>query len=77
MARWFPPNPIFPSIVIVWTARQACNPPRAATFLSAISAADSFADAGELPAAAATEKTDATETRIARSCCITQDKPLK
>jgi hypothetical protein len=48
---------------MVWTARQACNPPRAATFLSAISAAESLAAAGATSAAAANDAARAIEIK--------------
>src|SRR5579863_5619730 len=41
-ARWFPPAPIVPDIVIVCTPRHVCRPPLAATFFSTTAAAESL-----------------------------------
>src|SRR5215475_2691677 len=62
--RRFPPAPSFPCNDIVWTARHACNPPRAATFLATISDAERFPLDGEGPAAAASGATNTTPKQI-------------
>src|SRR5215472_10304568 len=72
VARRLPPAPILPCIERVWTARHAGNPPRAATFFCAISAADSLAAAGGVPGAALSETAMAVKVRTAkvlRSIC--------
>src|SRR6516164_6304258 len=66
-ARRLPPAPIFPCSDMVWTARHACKPPRAATFLSTISAAESWARDEVVFAPAAREMQDAKEIETARN----------
>src|SRR6266851_9896919 len=51
---------------IVWTARHACNPPRAAMFLSTIAAAERLAPVGVSPAANA-EMTNASEMQVTKT----------
>src|SRR6476646_8157758 len=48
---------------IVWTARHASNPPRAATFLSTIAAAERLAGEGDVSPAAASETANASEVQ--------------
>src|SRR5438309_10695252 len=64
VARRFPPAPSFPCIDIVWTARHACKPPRAATFLSTIAAAESLACEGVSPPAAPREPANASDIEL-------------
>src|SRR5260370_36955525 len=65
VARRFPPAPSLPCIDIVWTARHACKPPRAATFFSTIAAAESLTCAGVSPPAAASETANASDIQTA------------
>src|ERR1700739_25124 len=51
---------------MVCTLRQACKPPRAATFLATISSADNLGAVGELPGAALRDRANAVEIRSAR-----------
>src|SRR5439155_1412687 len=64
VARRFPPAPSFPCIDIVWTARHACKPPRAATFLSTMAAAESLACEGVSPPAAPRETANASDIEM-------------
>src|SRR5438552_8169984 len=64
VARRFPPATSFPCIDIVWTARHACKPPRAATFLSTMAAADSLACEGVSPPAAPRETANASDIEM-------------
>src|SRR5882762_8177782 len=65
VARRFPPAPSLPCIDIVWTARHACKPPRAATFFSTIAAAESLTCEGVSPPAAASETANASDIQTA------------
>src|ERR1700730_7328907 len=55
VGRLFPPASIFPFIDRDGPPRQACRPPRAETFLSTISAAESWACGGRVSAPVARE----------------------
>src|SRR5215469_2036689 len=72
---------------MVPTARQACNPPRAATFLATISSADNVRAVGEVFGQAFSESAKADEIRMVkvfrsisgtsqrnRICCSTEYK---
>src|SRR5438445_7972444 len=61
-----PPASSLPLQDMLWTARQACSPPRAATFFSAICAAVSLAAGGVLVSVAARTREPHRQTRTVK-----------
>jgi hypothetical protein len=49
---------------MLWTARHACNPPRASTFFATISSADNLDPAGGISAGAAMQTADARDMQV-------------